>query len=134
MHGASPPSEIADFNAFDKEKKRKVYQSGRCGTGHSRLKTCPKLAPSASNVDDTITLRYIVCRSKPQRKPKSKVKVQKLRTGEQPSASMANGYNSTFKLDTCAQCNVISKSTYEQISRHHFTDRKQSLLCLEDTK
>ena len=148
---ASPTLDTAGVNTIGKEggkttSDRRKYQCGRCGTGHTRQQTCPAIGAECLKCGRRNHFAR-VCRSKTQAKAKPKVHgIEQDSSDEEESdmyvaviendtqakdwtASMSlNGCHITFKLDTGAQCNVISKNTYDQISSRPLLKSKTKLV------
>ena len=87
-----------------------------------------------------------VCQSKTQRKPRPKVHGIVQDSSDEDEDNMfvvaiendtdgkdwkailkLNSHSTTFRLDTRAQCNIISKQTYDQISKRPMSKSKTKL-------
>lgn len=133
--GASIEAEKADINAVEKSKpkiqsdKRK-QQCGKCGTWHSRQQLCPANGVECHKCGKRNHFAR-VCRSM-SRKPKVH-SIEQESTDEDDDMFIAvvhdnrpgtkdwqasfkiNGRQVSFKIDTGAQCNVISRKIYNQV-------------------
>ena len=119
--------------------RRKYPQCGRCGNTHTQHQSCPATGAECRKCGKRNHFaRY--CRSKPPQLPRhGKQRVQSIE--EEPPSSdedtspiiytidrkagkkgwqvsiQVNKHNISFKIDTGAQCNVMSLETYNQISK-----------------
>ena len=140
---ASPTLEV-DVVGKKKPNERRKYQ---CGGGHNGRQTCPAMGAECLKCG---RLNHFAraCRSKVQKKEKPKVhgieqdsdspedesdmyvSVMESDTNEKDwkTTLKLNGHRTTFKLDTGAQCNVISKQTYDRISTRPLTKSKAKVV------
>ena len=147
---ASPTPDVANVNTVSKDRQKGIsdkrkYQC-RCGAGHTRQQTCPTMGAECHKCRQPNHFAR-VCRSKTQRKPRPKVHGIKQDSSDEDEGDMfvaviendtdakdwkatvkLNGHSTTFKLDTGAQCNVISKQTYDQVSKHPLLKSKTKLV------
>ena len=144
---ASPTLEV-DVVGKKKTNERRKYQCSRCGGRHSGRQTCPAMGAECLKCG---RLNHFAraCRSKVQKKEKPKVhgieqdsdspedesdmyvSVIESDTNDWKTTLKLNGHCTTFKLDTGAQCNVISKQTYDRISTRPLTKSKAKLVTFK---
>ena len=148
---ASGTLDTADVNTvgMDRQKStgdKRKYQCGRCGTGHTRQQPCPAMGAECLKCGRRNHFAR-VCRTKAQRKQRPKVHgigqdssdedesgmfvavIEKdMDTKDWKATVKLNGQPTTLKLDTGAQCNVISKRSYDLISRRPLLKSKTKLV------
>ena len=148
---ASAKPDAADVNTVGVSGQKvtgdkRKYQCGRCGTGHTRQQSCPAIGAECLKCGRRNHFAR-VCRTKTQRKPRPKVHSIGQESSDKDESGMyvaiiekdtdtkdwkatvkVNGHPITFKLDTGAQCNVISKHSYDQISKRPLLKSKTKLV------
>ena len=149
---ASPTLDVTDVNAVSKKDRQKgtsekhKYQCRRCGTRHTRQQICPAIGAECLKCGRRNHFAR-VCQSKTQGKPRPKVYGIEQDSSDDDGNDMfvsviendsdgkdwkvtvkLNSHSTTFKLDTGAQCNVISKQTYDQISQRPLLKSKTKLV------
>ena len=146
---ASPTTDKVEVNVVDKDRQRlqsdrRKFQCGKCGSRHTRQQSCPAIGAECHKCGRRNHFAR-VCRSTPKRADKPR-----LHTIEQNSSDEDDGMyiaminddadteewevnirmneqRVTFKIDTGAQCNVISKETYDKVSRQPLTKSRAKL-------
>ena len=148
--GASPTMDEADVNTVERERQRtptdkRRYQCGKCGSWHTRQQTCPALGAECHKCGRKNHFAR-ACRSKPRRGGKPKIhSIEQESSDEDGDMYIAtiddesdskdwkvifslNKHHMTFKLDTGAHCNVISKKTYNQVSKRPLKRSRANLI------
>ena len=110
--------------------RQRYLQCGRCGNTHTQHQSCPAIGVGKQNH----FARF--CQSKPQQiSQQGKQRIEEESSDEDTSLLIyaidrkvgkkgwqvtvqMNQHNINFKIDTGAQCNIMSLETYNQISKH----------------
>ena len=146
---ASPTTDKVEVNVVDKDRQRlqsdrRKFQCGKCGSQHTRQQSCPAIGAECYKCGRRNHFAR-VCRSTPKRADKPRLHTIEQNSSDEDDGmyiAMINDHADTeewevnirmneqrvtFKIDTGAQCNVISKETYDKVSRQPLTKSRAKL-------
>ena len=136
---AMPITDKMEVNAVEKDRPkpqgdRRKFQCGKCGNLHTRQQVCPAIGAECHKCGRKNHFAR-VCRSNSKKIGKPKLhSIEQNSSDEDDGMYIAmvndnteteewevsirlNEQMVTFKIDTGAQCNVISKETYDRVSK-----------------